>query len=66
MSQAASLLRVGIAYVIAIGAGLAWLLWGPGTGQLLLDGLIADLIATVVIFAFSRFYGNSTFYDAFW
>ncbi|GAA1699275.1 DUF1295 domain-containing protein [Dietzia cercidiphylli] len=66
MSQAASLLRIGIAYIIAIGAGLAWLLWGLDSGQLWLDGLIADLIATVVIFAFSRFYGNSTFYDAFW
>jgi len=31
-----------------------------------LDGLIADLVATLVIFAFSRVYGNSSFYDAYW
>lgn len=66
MSRSASLVRVTIAYVIAIAAGLAWLMWGPDTGQLWLDGLIADLIATLVIFAASRIHGNSSFYDAYW
>lgn len=66
MSRSASLLRVAVVYVIAIGAGLAWLVWGPDTGQLWLDGLIADLIATLVVFTASRIYGNSSFYDAFW
>lgn len=60
------MLRVTVAYVLAIAVGLAWLLWGPGTGQLWLDGLIADLIATLVIFGASRLYGNSSFYDAYW
>ncbi|KKF00003.1 membrane protein [Mycolicibacterium obuense] len=44
----------------------AWLLWGPATGRLWLDTLIADVLATLVVFAFSRAYGNSSFYDAYW
>ncbi|MEU6561314.1 DUF1295 domain-containing protein [Nocardia nova] len=66
MSRAGSLVRVTVAYVVAIAAGLVWLIWGPGSGQAWLDGLIADLIATVVIFVASRIYRNSSFYDPFW
>lgn len=61
-----SLGLVTVAYVIAIGVAGAWLAWGPTTGRLWLDTLIADLIATVVVFAFSRAYHNSSFYDAYW
>ncbi|UXA21023.1 DUF1295 domain-containing protein [Mycobacterium sp. SMC-4] len=43
-----------------------WLLWGPSTDQLWLDTLIADILATLVIFGFSRAYRNSSFYDAYW
>ncbi|PSR69049.1 hypothetical protein C8258_07760 [Nocardia sp. MDA0666] len=66
MSRTGSLIRVTTAYVVAVAVALVWLLWGPGTGQLWLDGLIADLIATVVVFAFSRIYENSSFYDPYW
>lgn len=66
LSRAASLWRVTAAYVIAIGVAAAWLAWGPATGRLWLNTLIADLLATVVIFAFSRRYRNSSFYDAYW
>lgn len=66
MSRGASLLRITVAYVIAIAAGLAWLAWGPDTGRLWLDGLIADLVTTLVIFAASRIFGNSSTYDAYW
>lgn len=66
MSRVGALVRVALAYVVAVVAGLAWLLWGPDTGQLWLNGLIADLIATVVIFVFSRIYRNSSFYDPYW
>lgn len=66
MSKAASLWRVSAAYVIALGVAAAWLVWGPATGRLWLDTLIADLLATLVIFAFSRIFGNSSFYDAYW
>lgn len=64
MSKSEGLLRVTVAYVIALfagGASLYWLDRGP-----LLDVLVADLIATAVIFVFSRAYGNSSFYDAYW
>ncbi len=66
MTKSASLFRVTIAYVIAFAAAGAWLGWGPSTDRLWLDTLIADLIATVVIFGFSRVYRNSSFYDAYW
>ena len=66
MSKTRSLATVTVAYVLAIGAGWAWLSWGPGTGRLWLDTLIADLLATVVVFCFSRAYRNSSFYDAYW
>jgi steroid 5-alpha reductase family enzyme len=65
-SKAQSLVLVGVAYVVAIGVGAAWLVWGVHTGRLWLDSLNADLLATLVIFAFSRTYGNSSFYDAYW
>ena len=66
MSKNASLIRVLIAYVIAFAAAGAWLAWGPTTDKLWLDTLIADVVATVVIFVFSRAYKNSSFYDAYW
>ncbi|WP_328362596.1 DUF1295 domain-containing protein [Mycobacterium sp. NBC_00419] len=66
-TKAHSLLLVTVAYVVAIAAGAAWLVWGPSaTGSLLLDAFIADVLATLVIFVFSRAYKNSSFYDAFW
>ena len=65
-SKAQSLALVAVAYVVAIAVGAAWLEWGVHTGRLLLDTLIADLLATLVIFGFSRAYGNSSFYDAYW
>ncbi|WP_185975882.1 DUF1295 domain-containing protein [Mycolicibacterium sp. 018/SC-01/001] len=66
MSKARSLSIVTLAYVLAVAVAAAWLLWGPGTGRLWLDTLIADVLATLVVFAFSRAYGNSSFYDAYW
>jgi steroid 5-alpha reductase family enzyme len=66
MSKAASLTRVGVAYAVAILVGAAWLYLGPDTAHLWLDGLVADLLATLVIFGFSRLHHNSSFYDAYW
>lgn len=65
-SKTASLAIVTAAYVIALAVAAAWLAWGPQTGRLWLDTLIADVLATLVIFAFSRAYRNSSFYDAYW
>ncbi|QHD86075.1 DUF1295 domain-containing protein [Gordonia sp. JH63] len=66
ISRTGAFVRVTIAYVLAFAVAAAWLIWGPTTDYLWLDTLIADLLATLVIFAFSRFYGNSSFYDAYW
>ncbi|OBJ49288.1 hypothetical protein A9W95_02500 [Mycobacterium sp. 1423905.2] len=44
----------------------AWLVWGPSTGRLWLDTLIADVVATLTVFVFSRVYRNSSCYDAYW
>ena len=66
MGRLPSLIRVTVAYLVAVAAGFAWLAWGPDTGRLWLDTLIADLLATVVIFAASRLVRNSSMYDAYW
>ena len=66
MSRGASLLRVTIVYVVAVAAGLAWLLWGPATDHLWLDGLIADLLASLVVFAGRRIFRNPSVYDPYW
>ena len=66
VSRSSAFLRISLAYVVAVAVGLAWLLWGPETGQLWLDTLIADLLATILIFGFSRVHHNSSFYDAYW
>ena len=66
MTKTRSLVLVGVAYAVAVGVAAAWLAWGPTTGQLWLDTLVADVLATFVVFAFSRVYHNSSFYDAYW
>jgi len=63
-SKTADLATVTVAYMVALflgGSSLYLLEYGH-----LLNIFIADLVATVVIFAFSRSYGNSSFYDAYW
>lgn len=55
-----------MAYLLAIGVALVWLIWGPGTGELWADTLVADVLGTLVIFGFSRAHHNSSFYDAYW
>ena len=66
MTKTQSLARVTLAYVAAIAGAIAWLAWGPDTDKAWLDALFADLVATVVIFGFSRAYENSSFYDPYW
>ncbi|HET6151670.1 MAG TPA: DUF1295 domain-containing protein [Marmoricola sp.] len=65
-SKTESLLRVLVAYVAAFGAAGLWIGFGSRTGHLWLDGLIADGIATLIVFAASRLHHNSSFYDAYW
>lgn len=66
MSRAASLAHVALAYGVAIAVGAAWLYAGPDSPYLWLDGLVADVLATLVIFGFSRLHHNSSCYDAYW
>ncbi|QLL05054.1 DUF1295 domain-containing protein [Mycobacterium vicinigordonae] len=66
VSKARSLAIVTVAYLIAVGVAGAWLIWGPTTGRLWLDTFVADVLATLVVFTFSRVYRNSSFYDAYW
>jgi steroid 5-alpha reductase family enzyme len=63
-NKSADLVKITVAYVVALyigGVSLTFFDHGP-----LLDMLLADLVATLVIFGFSRSYGNSSFYDAYW
>jgi steroid 5-alpha reductase family enzyme len=66
VGKGASIARVAAAYVVAIAVAALWLYSGPGSGHLWLDGLVADLLATLVVFAASRVHHNSSFYDAYW
>jgi steroid 5-alpha reductase family enzyme len=58
------LIPVGIAYGVAIAGAVIALnvLHGP----ILWITLLADIVATCIIFGFSRAYKNSSFYDAYW
>ena len=64
MTKAEGLVRITIAYVVALFLGGASLYALDGSP--LADAFYADIIATLVIFMFSRFYANSSFYDAYW
>ena len=66
MSRRASFVRIVTAYVAAVAAAAVWLWLGPTTSSALWDAAIADVLATVVVFVFSRAHGNSSFYDAYW
>lgn len=58
------LIPVSIAYAVTIfGAALTLYVCQSG---FLLNALWADLVGTVIIFAFGRYYKNSSFYDAYW
>ncbi len=65
-SKSSSLAIVTGLYVVAVAAAAAWLYLGPDTAYLWLDALVADLVATAVVFAGSRIVHNSSCYDAYW
>ncbi|MGV3619275.1 MAG: DUF1295 domain-containing protein [Archangium sp.] len=56
---------VGLAYVIAHAAGAATLSALQGRHPLFAAGA-ADVAGTIAIFAFSRAFSNTSFYDAYW
>lgn len=63
--RARAFAAIAICYVVALGAAALTLqvlpAWHP-----LSRLAAADLVATVVVFAFSRGFDNSSFYDAYW
>ncbi len=70
MPKPQSLALILCAYTACFAAAFAYLyldsLSSLRTDNLLLNTLIADLVATTVIFIFSRSFKNSSFYDAYW
>jgi steroid 5-alpha reductase family enzyme len=64
MAPARDLSLIVIAYLVCIAAGYAALVLLPLAQPW--DALVADLIATLVIFGFSLRLRNSSFYDAYW
>ncbi|HEY0975767.1 MAG TPA: DUF1295 domain-containing protein, partial [Solimonas sp.] len=65
-SKTASLLWILFAYILCLGAAAVVLYGGWVTLPQPWDAFAADAVATVVIFAFSRAFKNSSFYDAYW
>ena len=63
-SKSAALGLITVAYIVCIAAAAAVLVWI--TLPQPWNAFAADVAATVVIFAFSRKYRNSSFYDAYW
>ena len=63
-SKTQSLAWILVAYLSCIAAAGGYLYFAEGNR--LVISLIADVIATAVIFGFSRAFRNSSFYDAYW
>lgn len=62
--KTASLLWILLAYLCCVAFAGIYLYFSEG--NMLANSFIADTIATLVIFAFSRAFKNSSFYDAYW
>ena len=68
-SKSSALGLVTASYVMALAAGWATIVFGPGllgTDSPLWLAFAADVVATLVIFGWSFVYNNSSFYDAYW
>ena len=64
MSKSEALIRVVVAYIVALLSAIimvSFLDFGP-----LLMAIVMDVIGTLVIFGFGRYYSNSSFYDPYW
>ena len=64
MSQIKSLFIVILAYFIAITSGLVVILYQEINP--LYEILIADIVATIIIYIFSYYFKNSSIYDPYW
>jgi steroid 5-alpha reductase family enzyme len=63
--RARGLAWIAVAYVAAFAAALAAATMLPGRSPLVVAG-VADVVATVVVFGFSVYLGNSSAYDPYW
>ena len=63
-AKSTALLWITVAYIVSCGAGYIYLNFS--NNPILIDSFIADVIATIVIFIFSRCFRNSSFYDPYW
>lgn len=63
--RARSFAIVGVAYLVALAAAIASA-GIAGHATPLLAAFVADIVATLVIFAFSMWFANSSMYDAYW
>lgn len=66
MAKLKSLLVVFLVYIVALFFALCYLQFISFCNLFLLDLLIADIIATLVIFIFSLFFNNASLYDPYW
>lgn len=65
-SKPLSLAWVFCCFLLTFLAAWGWLSFSPWHCGRLVDALVADLLATLVIFSFSRAFRNSSFYDSYW
>ncbi|MGI9288705.1 MAG: DUF1295 domain-containing protein [Pseudomonadales bacterium] len=63
-SKSISLLWILFAYLTCCAAAYTCLAYADG--HLLFRSFVADIVATVMVFVFSRAFKNSSFYDAYW
>ena len=68
MTRNKSLFIVSIAYFLAITSGVLFIVLSPQlkTQYPILTILLADIIATIIIYLFSYYYSNSSIYDPYW
>ena len=65
-SKSTSLWIVFFAYLSAIVLAAVCIYFLPDNYSLLQKSLFADVLATIMIFAFSVYFSNSSFYDPYW
>ncbi|MEL6340988.1 MAG: hypothetical protein AAFQ65_13850, partial [Myxococcota bacterium] len=66
MSRASALLLVLGVYLLALGAGYVTIVAVPPDWSPLLSAAVADVVATLVVFAAGVMFRNASFYDPYW
>lgn len=66
MNRTSSLYLTAVVYALtlAVGIGIYW--WLSNAMDILLAALVADLAMTLVVYAFSMYFDNSSIYDPYW